>query len=294
MTKIDSFPQIVSRRAGAGGVLFLRKNSEGGKGREESGRLRVNDGRLGEASLPLGITLFGVAFLCLIAPARAGLISSVVEGPATGMYSYNLTVEFQNSDYYDFTLRSDQATLSGYDLLNTVTSLTPGMAVDQVGPSAYGYYVNGITIGSDNNPGYNADTGAYWSYWTGSPTNPVQWNFSETEGESQRMLTPGEADGWVYNDGSVGPQATSFAVPEPGTWVCLVLATAGGLGSRRWRRGGAVSPGGVPGAHPNNPPGFSCAPAGAGVSGCFPHGLRRGLFSYAPAGAGSGGVSERM
>ena len=117
-----------------------------------------------------------VAFALAVVPARAGLISAVTEGPANAPYTYNLTVEFPDSDYYNFVLRSTQATMTGYDFINTVASLTPGMTVAQVGPSAYGYYINGITIGNDTNSGFaNND---YWAYWNGTGNNPVQWTSS--------------------------------------------------------------------------------------------------------------------
>lgn len=173
--------------------------------------------------------------LAFARPGDAGLISTTQEGPANAPYSYDLTVQFLNGNYYNFILRSTQSTITGYDLLNTVASLTPGMTVNQVGPSAFGYYVNGITIGTDNNPGYNSTTGTYWSYWNGAATNPVQWT-SAPNGESSTTLTPGQADGWVYNTGSSAPQATAFAVPEPGTLVWIGLPLAALMLCRRARR----------------------------------------------------------
>ncbi len=171
--------------------------------------------------------------LALAGPAHAGLISTTLVGPASAPYSYNMTIQFLNGNYYNFILRSTQATITGYDFLNTVQSLTPGMTVNQVGPSAFGYYVNGITIGSDANSGFANNS--YWTYWNGTATNPVQWA-SAPMGESSTTLTPGQADGWVYGTGTNQPMATAFAVPEPGTWTCLALPLIASLLYRRVRR----------------------------------------------------------
>ena len=160
--------------------------------------------------------------------AQASLISSVTVGPATAPYMYNLTVEFANSDYYIFVLRSTATSLTGDVLIDTVASYpAANMTVDQQSFS-FGDYVNGITVGSDAASGYNGTTGQFWAYWNGTATTPVQWTSPQDFGESGRTITPGQADGWVYSTDTNPPQATSFAVPEPGTWACLVMAALGG------------------------------------------------------------------
>lgn len=200
----------------------------------------VSPANAGAKFLPFPRRIFLLAILggilAFARPAAAGLISTTLEGPANAPYSYNLTVQFLDGNYYNFILRSTQATITGYDLLNTVASLTPGMTVAQVGPSAFGYYVNGITIGTDNNPGYDSTTGNYWAYWNGTAANPVQWTLAPN-GESSTTLTPGQADGWVYSTGASQPLATTFAVPEPGTWAWIGLPLTAWLLGRRARRG---------------------------------------------------------
>ena len=175
----------------------------------------------------------------LVRPAQAGLISTTLEGPASAPYSYNLTIQFLNGNYYDFILRSTQATITGENLINTVASLTPGMTVSQ-SMFSFGDAVNGITIGSDTNTGFTNNS--FWSYWNGTATKPVVWTSSQT-GETATTLTSGQADGWVYGSGSTQPQETAFAVPEPKTWSCLAWPLAALLLCRRVRRacGGAMA-----------------------------------------------------
>ncbi len=180
------------------------------------------------------LTLLGAA--AAVAPAAyAGLIASVTEGPANAPYSYNLTIEFGNSDYYNFVLRSSQASYTGLDFINTVALLSSGpttITLSQVN-SAYGYYLNAITIGGDTNSGFVNNS--YWAYWNGIATNPVQWTYASV-GEGDRTITPGQADGWVYSDGSHQPQAVAF-VPEPATWMLLGLGAALLAAGRRARAG---------------------------------------------------------
>ena len=184
--------------------------------------------------------LGGAASLGLTAASQAGMISTVTEGPANAPYVYAVTLEFKNGDYYDYTLRSTQTTLSGLNLLNTVAALSSGsttLTLNQVN-SSFGYYLNGVTIGSDTNSGFANNS--YWTYWNGTGNNPVQWTYAAS-GESDRLLTPGQSDGWVYGDGTNQPQATAFAVPEPGTWTWLGLGSAAWLAGRRGRQHGAAA-----------------------------------------------------
>ena len=184
----------------------------------------------------------GAAVCPFASDARAGLISAVTEGPTGAPYFYNLTVEFSNGNYYDFSLRSTSSSITGEALLDTVAADTPGMSVQQTSFS-FGDAVNGITIGTDTNSGFVNNS--FWNYWNGSATPTVQWTYA-ANGESATVLSSGQADGWVFNSGSAAPQATSFpiAAPEPGTWTLLGLSAAGlGGGSflRRRRAGGASS-----------------------------------------------------
>ena len=170
--------------------------------------------------------LAGAAALPLT--VEAGLISTVTLGPDTAPYAYNLTVEFANSDCYNFVLRSTATSLTGETLINTVAADPAAhLTVEQQFFSGLGSFVNGITAGTDAASGYNATTGQFWAYWNGTATTPVQWTSPQDYGESGRTLTPGQADGWVYSTGANAPQATGFTVPEPGAWAWLGAAAVG-------------------------------------------------------------------
>jgi len=47
--------------------------------------------------------------------------------------------------------------------------------------------------------------GSYWSYWHAAPGGAWQ---SYQVGSDQAVPTPGQVEGWRYNDGSVGPKVT--------------------------------------------------------------------------------------
>ena len=183
--------------------------------------------RLFASAATRSLLSLGAAVLCLAAPhvARAGLISSTTVGPTNAPNLYYLSLEFANGNYYNYTLRSTAATLTGFDFINTVDSLVANLTVTQTTYS-FGSAVTGITIGSDANSGFVNNS--YWTYWNSATANPAQWGFAN-DGESNRVLQPGQADAWVFGDGSKAPQVVSFAVPEPGSaWAVVGLACAGG------------------------------------------------------------------
>ena len=192
------------------------------------------------------LTLLLGCFAAFLHPGatEAGLISAVTEGPANAPYFYNLTVQFSNGNYYDFSLRSTLSTISGEVLLNTVASNTPGMSVQQHVYS-FGDAVDAITIGTDTGSGFG---NSFWNYWHGTATPSVQWAYAD-DGETGRMLTSGQADAWVFGEYMASsPQATAFPIPapEPGTWTLVGLSMVGGLLlTSRARHGRGPSPASV-------------------------------------------------
>lgn len=170
---------------------------------------------------------------------RAQLIGSLTEGPASAAYSYYLTIQFDSGRYYNFTLRSNAASYTGTDFINTVAAgsqTTPFvLTVDQQLFNQTSHYVNGLTINGDANSGFQNN--GYWSYWLGDATTPVQWHYADV-GEDDRTITPGQADGWVFGNDANGtnpPQATGFAVPEPSSLLLTILPLAA-VGFLRRRR----------------------------------------------------------
>ena len=208
-----------------------------------TGHTFVRAGFLPSAARRIGVLAIAAGAATLPLQASAGLISTVVVGDSAAPYTYNLTVEFANSNYYNFVLRSTATSLTGENFINTVASY-PAAHLTVVQQSfSFGDYVNGITVGNDTSGGYDSTTGQFWAYWNGTATDPVQWTSPADFGESGRTITPGQADGWVYSTGTTAPQATSFAVPEPGTGLLVVLPLAGFLCLRRLRRGRDPIPG---------------------------------------------------
>lgn len=53
-------------------------------------------------------------------------------------------------------------------------------------------------------------TGSYWAYWTAAPGG--EWEMA-TVGPDEAVPTPGDVEGWRYNDGSTGPSVAAPAAP---------------------------------------------------------------------------------
>ncbi|MFH5804026.1 PEP-CTERM sorting domain-containing protein [Alienimonas sp. DA493] len=79
-------------------------------------------------------------------------------------------------------------------------------------------------------------TNGYWSYWNAqNPLGaPGADGWSSSFGANTRVLADGDWDGWSAAVGftATAPDAPA-AVPEPGTWLLVALATGGGLAVRR-------------------------------------------------------------
>lgn len=75
--------------------------------------------------------------------------------------------------------------------------------------------------------------GVYWSYWTGSDGTWTAW----TEGSDTAVPEAGTAEGWRYNDGSVGP-----GVPPPAPTGEADTSAGGTDGTEDRTTDGSASP----------------------------------------------------
>jgi len=151
--------------------------------------------------------------------AFAGVVASYDVG--TGTSTSTIQVDFTNGNAYQVTLRWDTA-MNGFDALQAATSAITGAAL-AYDAYPFGNFVTGIGFDADYEYG-NGDLWPienYWHYWT--EVNG-QWEMAMF-GASDRMLTDGSKDAWVFGSSDM-PQA----VPAPGALLALVAV------ARRSRR----------------------------------------------------------
>ena len=151
--------------------------------------------------------------------AFAGVVASYDVG--TGASTSTIQVDFTNGNAYQVTLRWDTA-MNGFDALQAATSAITGAAL-AYDAYPFGNFVTGIGFDADYEYG-NGDLWPienYWHYWT--EVNG-QWEMAMF-GASDRMLTDGSKDAWVFGSSDM-PQA----VPAPGALLALVAV------ARRSRR----------------------------------------------------------
>jgi hypothetical protein len=137
--------------------------------------------------------------------AFAGIVASYDVG--TGASTSTIQVDFTNGNAYQVTLRWDTA-MNGFDALQSATSAITGAAL-AYDAYPFGNFVTGIGFDADYEYG-NGDLWPienYWHYWT--EVNG-QWEMAMF-GASDRMLTDGSKDAWVFGSSDL-PQA----VPAPG------------------------------------------------------------------------------
>ena len=144
--------------------------------------------------------------------AFAGLVANYEVG--TGANASAIQVDFSNGNAYGITIHWDTP-LNGFDGLLTATQSISGASL-VYDVYSFGNFVTGIGIGADYEYG-NGDLWPvenYWHYWT--QVNGA-WEMAMF-GASDRMLSNGSADAWVFGS-SDAPQT----VPGPGLAVFALL-----------------------------------------------------------------------
>ena len=144
--------------------------------------------------------------------AIAGIVATYDVG--AGLYTSTVQVDFESGNGYLFTLRWTEPT-NGFQALQQAIAATQGASL-QFQSFSFGVFVTGIGVGADFQYGEGDlwPVENYWHYWT--EVNG-QWEMAMF-GASDRTLTDGSKDAWVFGSGAV-PQA----VPAPGA-IALLLA----------------------------------------------------------------------
>ena len=156
------------------------------------------------------------AAIALSSPhAFAGIVATYAVG--TGTSTSTIQVDFTNGNGYVVELSWTEP-MDGFEAMQAIAAAIPGAQL-QYDVYPFGSFVTGIGLGAD----YEYGTGDlwpienYWHYWT---EVDGQWQMAMF-GASDRTLTDGSKDAWVFGSGAV-PQA----VPAPGVVAVAVLAFA--------------------------------------------------------------------
>ena len=128
-------------------------------------------------------------------------------------YSAALSIEWSDGYVAEFVAGFSDPTISGLKLLDLVEASSS--LVTERGDFSGAAFIDGITYEGHSNIGYGGGED-WWHYWLND--GGAGW-VSPAFGVSDRVLSDGAMDGWVY--GRTGPP-----VPEP---LTMLLFGVGGL-----------------------------------------------------------------
>lgn len=131
--------------------------------------------------------------------------------------------QFSNENQYLYTVHYDGA-LTGRNVFDLFEEAQPGFFDPIIESYDFGDFLVGLTIGDDFDEGFGTppDYLDYWHYWTMEPDS-TEWEASMI-GFSDRVLSDGSADGWVFNSNDV-------PIPAPPLTFALI-----GIAAFRRRR----------------------------------------------------------
>ena len=142
----------------------------------------------------------------------------------TGANTSTILFQFTNENQYLYTIRYDDP-MTGRTVFDLISDEQPGYFVPDIQTFSFGDSLFGLAISDDEDAGFGTapEYLDYWHYWTKESAS-AEWEFSMV-GFSDRFLSDGSVDGWVFN-------SNNAPIPAPAA-ISAVL----GLGLIRRRRG---------------------------------------------------------
>ena len=130
-------------------------------------------------------------------------------------------------------------------MLSAIQAADPNLTITDTyyGP-AWGYFVNGLSYGSNPNNSAGSAYDTSWVFWNGTYTAPgISWVNAES-GISSNLLSNDSIDGFYYDPtvnnppyvSTLAPDAPTTEVPEPAA-LSLIAAGSVCMLRRRKRRG---------------------------------------------------------
>lgn len=148
--------------------------------------------------------------------------ASIIE-VGTGANAVGVEIEWGDGFLQEFAVSFDTASITGWDVLNLLEAET-ALIVDPINygaPETPSWFVDGLTFDLHSNAGWQGGED-WWHFWIKDVGQ--DW-VSPAYGISDRVLLPGDSDGWVY-----GHEFAPGEIPEPAT---IVLLAFGGFLARK-------------------------------------------------------------
>ena len=116
----------------------------------------------------------------------------------SGASTSSFLFQFTNGNQYLYEVSYDEP-MSGQDAVEFIMNEQAGYFVADIVTYSFGDVLNGLEIGGDFDEGFGnpPDYLDYWHYWTKDDVMD-QWE-SSFVGFSDRTITDGSWDGWVFN-----------------------------------------------------------------------------------------------
>ena len=162
------------------------------------------------------------SLICLLAVLLAASFASasIIE-VGTGANTVGVEIEWKDGFLQEFAVSFDTAYITGWEAMNAIeTETSLALVVQDYG---WGDFIDGISFDEHSNVGYISGDD-WWHFWIKDVGQ--DW-ISPAYGISDRVLLPGDSDGWVY-----GHEFAPGEVPEPATMALLAI---GGLLIRKRR-----------------------------------------------------------
>ena len=131
-------------------------------------------------------------------------------------------IDWAGGAVHDFDVAFSTASITGLEAFDIIEADTTLTTVRQ--DFGFGVFIDGISFHGHSNIGW-AGGENWWHYWL-KDSGQASWT-APLFGVADRVLTDGDADGWVYGN------AGEPVVPEPATMALMLTAAAAVLRRRK-------------------------------------------------------------
>ena len=160
------------------------------------------------------------SLICLFAVLLAAPFASAAIIPVgIGVNTVGVEIEWKDGFATEFAISFDTPSITGWEVFDVITAETTltTTIIDYGTPEVPSLFLDGLTFDGHINVGWGGGED-WWHYWIKDAED--NWQVPAF-GVSDRILLPGDMDGWRY-----GSDLAPGVVPEPAT---MLLLAAGGL-----------------------------------------------------------------